>query len=158
VSPRDPHASVRPAAEDDLDAIPALRRWLDAGATDCLVTPADARPRAAAALDPAGLPVEPDHPCLLLHVDDADDDAAALLEAILARARASGHDRLLARCDPLDRPALRRLEQRGFRPTGTPPYFEIGPGQVQYVTGYQDATGSWLNLAVALADSHDRPG
>jgi hypothetical protein len=147
----------RPARDADADALPILRQWRDAGARECIAAPAEGPPRSAAAVDPGGLPAHPDTPCLLLAVVDGDEaladaDAAALIDTLLDRCRAGGHPRLLARCDPLDRPALRRLEQRGFRPTGTPPYFEIGPGQVQYVTGYQDATGSWLDLAVPLGD------
>ena len=75
----------------------------------------------------------------------------SLLRGLIDFARSEGHSRLLAGCDPMNLNEIRLLERLGFAPTGRGPYLPLGGGQVQYVTGYQDATGSTLDLALQLS-------
>ena len=106
--------------------------------------------RCAAVLDPRGPATEPEAPLVrLVHaVANADpaDDVAPAITRLLAMAADRGATRVLIGWDPLDRPGLRMLEELGFAPTGTMPYFPLGPGQVEYVSGYRDPAGSTLDL------------
>lgn len=148
-------ARIRPARADDASVLRATRPGLARRDVDVLLlAEVNHQPRAAALLDPVGRPTEPDTPAIILERLDADAeldaDLAPLLDAVLDEARVKGMTRLLIGWDPMDHHGLRLLEQRGFRPTGAMPYFEIGGGEVQYVSGYQDATGSTLDLAINL--------
>lgn len=115
------------------------------------------RPRAVAVLDPHGTCTEPEDPrLLLLAVSEAGPGPtpaaqAALLAAMLEAARTAGHRRLSTGCDPMDLSRLRTLEAAGFRTTGRQPYFQLGPAHIEYVSGYADATGAVMDLAVDLA-------
>lgn len=113
----------------------------------------DADVLAAASIDFRGGPTEPRLPWIELHRrPDAPADAeTALLRHLIRLARDRGADRVVLGVDPMDGPALKRLEDLGFRPTGRGPYFLLGGVHPQYVTGYQDATGSILDLARDLA-------
>jgi len=107
--------------------------------------------RCAAVLDPRGSATEPADPLVrIVHrAADADpaDDVAPAVSRLLATAADGGARRVLIGWDPLDRPGLRMLEGLGFAPTGTMPYFPLGPGQVEYVSGYRDPAGSTLDMA-----------
>jgi hypothetical protein len=107
--------------------------------------------RGAAVLDGRGGPTEPGVPLLRLEHTAADADldteVRPLLEALQEVARRDGAARVVIGWDPMDRPGLRMLEAIGFASTGTMPYFPLGGDQVEYVSGYRDATGSILDLA-----------
>ena len=109
-------------------------------------------PGPVAALDPRGCATEPDHALLLLdRIGDADDRLIArLIREVLNRAQSAGFDRVIARSDPMDRRHIRILESCGFRPTGRMAYREVGSTCVEYVDGYQDATGSLVDLVCQL--------
>jgi hypothetical protein len=106
--------------------------------------------RAIGVLDRAGGPTQPDTPAIrLVERDPASDletDVVPLLDALSEAAASLGAVRVVVGWDPMDAPGLKTLERSGFRPTGEMPYFELGPGHVDYVDGYQDATGSTLDL------------
>lgn len=97
-------------------------------------------------------PAEPEQPMIRVRAAKSirDEEHIALLRGLIEFAQRAGHARLLAGCDPMNLDEIRLLERIGFAPTGRGPYFPIGGGQVQYVTGYQDATGSTLDLAMNL--------
>lgn len=108
----------------------------------------------AGAIDPRGCATEPNQSLLILGeaaggVDRAIAEAAekTLISELLDEARRRGVERVVARCDPMDRRQVKLLERRGFRPTGRMAYFEAGGGYVEYVDGYRDATGSLVDLA-----------
>ena len=138
---------------------PAAAALPNSPAPGTVVLQAEERGRmpAVAVLDPHGTCTEPEDPrLLLLAVPGADPGPtpatlAALLEAMLAVAREAGHRRLSTGCDPMDLTRLRALEAAGFRTTGRQPYFQLGPAHIEYVSGYADATGAVMDLAVDLA-------
>lgn len=88
--------------------------------------------------------------CLIDPEFDLQSDLPVLLERLITQVAAEGFDRLLIGWDPMDHHGLKALEALGFRPSGEMPYFVVGPGQIQYVSGYQDATGSTLDLVIKL--------
>lgn len=137
--------SKRPDDQPLLEAL-GLPRWACAG-------PATILERAgvvigAAVFDLVGAPTEPGVPLLVAAWSRAAgaDERLALLRVMLDQARANRWGRVLIGADPMDHNGLTLLEQSGFRPTGRGPYVTLGGGVVQYVTGYQDASGSTLDL------------
>lgn len=124
------------------------------------VTTADGT--AEAVLDPAGFaPTEPDAIALRFRRVDGTDAArwaperlSELAAAALERAAAlglHGQDvRVVIGWDPLDAPGIAALESAGFVPTGRHPYFVLGGGHVEYVTGYTDVTGATVDLAATV--------
>ena len=151
-------ALVRLATETDRAALGELAGLLEVeGATVVLMQHNDAT-ITAAAIDHRGTARAPGEPVLrLLQRSRAKDEAkheakheAVLLQRLIDSLPPPRPHRLLATCDPLDAAALARLEQLGFRPTGAMPYFEIGGSMVEYVSGYRDAVGSILELALPL--------
>jgi len=101
--------------------------------------------------DPRGGPTEPDDPALVFAAaadGPLDVEALAALAAdAVAAATDAGLARLVSGCDPMDLPTLRALESAGFRTVGRQPWFALGGGQVEFVTGYADATGATLDVA-----------
>jgi len=122
-----------------------------AGAIAALQAVRDGAVRLRAVLHEHGSPNEPETPSIQFRTADAPFDRVADLEpltlALIEAADASGLSRVVAGWDPMDHAGLKVLERHGFRPTGVTPYFDLGGGQVQFVTGYQDATGAVLDLA-----------
>ena len=78
------------------------------------------------------------------------DEKRALVEHLVQRARGDRLDRLIAHVDPMNYKETSLYESLGFKPTGRGPYIDLGGGQVQYITGYQNAAGSILDLSIAL--------
>lgn len=149
---------IRPATEGDLAG---LERFVQAPERlqHAHVAERDGSIIAFAGLDPAGTPTEPDSPLVRVHLrrtkeDDEADSPGELsqdaIRATVAAATSAGITRLLITVDPMDHHAMRMVEDLGFHPTGTSPYFDLGGGNVQYVSGYQDATGSQIDLAIDL--------
>lgn len=79
---------------------------------------------------------------------DVRRDLPFLIEPLIEQARRLGIARLMVGWDPMDPTGLKILEEAGFRPTGQMPYFSLGGGEVQFVTGYTDATGSTMDLVL----------
>jgi len=138
--------SIRPATDADRDALGSLAPLLDVADAEVMID-ADGH---AVALDPTGTAVNPNEWCLRVNDATAPDAGAALVDHALQTAQTRGISRLLAVCDPMDHARVTLLESRGFRPTGTLPYFELGGTEVAYVSGYRDATGSVLELEAIL--------
>lgn len=109
--------------------------------------------RAVGMIELGRTPNDSNAPCLIIAVAESADpatDIAPLVESLVSHARRLGANRVVVGCDPMFAPMLRMYERLGFRPSGRLPYFERGPGQVDYVNGYQDATGSILDLTRSL--------
>jgi hypothetical protein len=109
--------------------------------------------RLVGTMDPGGSATAPDAASIRVVHREADEpgtDVAPLVTALVEAAEAAGARRAVIGWDPMDATGLRVLEGLGFAPVGTMPYFELGPGVVEYVTGYTDATGSILDLARPL--------
>lgn len=145
---------IRAADDDNASLLRATRHGIGRRDATVLIAWQNDRPQAAAMLEPAGRPTDPVTPAAIFELLQKDAQVewhiAPLLEAIVNEARSRGMERLMTGWDPMDHRGLRVFEQRGFRPTGAMPYFDLGGGEVQYVSGYQDATGSTLDLALQL--------
>lgn len=109
---------------------------------------------AAGTLDPAGPPTEPGTPRVMWASSRSAtiQERLILLRTLLDKARRSGLKRVLIGVDPMNHDEVTMLDEAGFLPTGRGPYHVLGGGLVQYVTGYQDATGSTLDLEAELGD------
>jgi hypothetical protein len=105
-------------------------------------------------IDRNGRSTMPNDPTLRLAIDSrqppTDDEIAELLRDLIRAAESLGANRLTVGWDPMDFAGLKRLEAAGFRPTGTLPYFEFAGGHVEYITGYQDATGATMDMMLEL--------
>lgn len=110
---------------------------------------------AVAVIDPDGRATMPGHPTMRLAASSQrgpdDHEMAALLRDLIEKAISLGAKRLSVGWDPMDFSGLKRLEAAGFRSAGSLPYFEMGGGHVEYVTGYQDATGSTMDMVIELS-------
>ena len=143
--------TARRLTAEEAGSVPGLATL----APDAIVVaagPAD-RTGPIAALDPGGLATTPEEPAIRFLPADrtiTPADARDLVDLLVDAARDAGAPRVLIAWDTMDDAGLKMLETKGFRPTGAMPYFEIGPGQVEYVTGYRDPTGSVVDLARAL--------
>jgi len=150
---------VREAGPGDRDAIDAMApgvigRLVDAAEmAEVIVVDRAGLVVGCGGIDPQGHPTEDGVPALRTAFANAatDDERRALIAALLDRARARDLERVLIGCDPMDHARLKRFLSLGFRPTGRGPYHLMGGGMVQYVTGYQDATGATLDLAIDLS-------
>lgn len=110
--------------------------------------------------DPPELPAgatPPPATTMLSNLLDPATELRPLLGTLLDAARTTGARRAVIGWDPMDAPGQRLLAELGFRPTGTPPYFERGPAGVEYVSGYADATGAAMDFGIALdSETGDR--
>lgn len=132
------------------DATPGELRDLGlAPGEPALVATDDGKVVAGAVLDAAGSATEPGTPRLRLALVPGGDRGSLgeLAHAMVKHAGASGLGRVTTGWDPMDHVGLKVLAGAGFEPTGLGPYVELGGGAVHHVTGYQDATGSVLDLA-----------
>ncbi len=147
---------IRSATLSDAQIMPAIQSYLVR--EECHVLVASRRdsetPAAFGVLDLVGRVTHPNDPTVALHFaeqpPDFDHLGSPLLLRLIERAEQLGIGRLTAGWDPMDATGLRFWERHGFCPSGAMPYFEQGPGTVQYVSGYQDATGSTLDLIANL--------
>jgi hypothetical protein len=114
---------------------------------DALLVEIAGAPVAAAWIDPIGPPTAPGAPIIRVTPDPPLPDHRAAVAALIARRAGDGPARIA--WDAMDAHGLRALSDLGFRPTGDMPYFELGPGAVEYVTGYRDPTGSKVDLVRA---------
>lgn len=154
-TPADPPAQhvVRSAADDaDRALLEALGVSDAAASSDYLLLERAGLAIAAGCLTIGWTPEEPEHPTIRLFTarSTTPDDLTALLRALIEQARVRGSTRLLIGCDPMHHDLLRMLDRLGFAPTGRGPYHLLGGGLVRYVTGYEDATGSTLDMALSL--------
>lgn len=105
-------------------------------------------------IDPDGRATIPEHPTIRVAIDPlqtpTNDALASLIRELVDAARAGGTTRVTAGVDPMDFAGVKRLEALGFRPAGSLPYFEFAGGHVEYITGYQDATGSTMDMVADL--------
>lgn len=121
-----------------------------------LVSACGDQARFAGLLDPRGRPTQPNDPAITIQrLDEAADDRemdglADLIERLVAAGADHTAGRITIAWDPMDVRGLKVLQQRGFRPTGEMPYFEMAGGHVEYVGGYMDATGSTMDLSREL--------
>jgi hypothetical protein len=146
--------AIRPAVAEDFEEIMSLAGYATRTDVVVLVAERGGSIRCAGVVDPAGCATEPLDPVIRI-VDRADDadlagDLHPLVDALADAAASLGAPRVVIGWDPMDAQGLRMLDTAGFRPTGANPYFELGPDQVEYVTGYRDPTGSTVDLAREL--------
>lgn len=141
---------IRRAHEHDDEALAALDLPEDLRLRQ--VIDRDDRIFGAGGIVPAGAPTEPDHPLLIVRFARgvADHERHDLVEELIQLARDEGHTRLIVSCDPMSYEDVSFYESFGFKPTGRGPYRIVAGDTVQYVTGYENATGSLLDLAMAL--------
>lgn len=145
--------TTRCAQEDDREALEALGYDLEfVDHRDIIIVERDGVIIGGGDLVIGMSPAEPEQPSIRLRAARSirDEERIALVRGLIESARRHGFARLLAGCDPMDLNELRLLEGLGFAPTGRGPYLPLGGGQVQYITGYQDATGSILDLVLTL--------
>jgi hypothetical protein len=145
------------AGDDDLARFDKAALLRDAN--EAFLLEIDREPTAAAVLHRRGTPAHLDDAAIEVHVagdgtlGDIDERAAvALLEAAVETARSAGHPRVVMQWDAMDAGGIRRIEGAGFKPK-TPPYFELGGGQLEYVMGYRDPAGSTIELMRALSEA-----
>lgn len=145
--------TTRRAHDDDHEALEALGFDLSmTPLSDIIIVERESVVIGAGDLVIGMSPAEPEQPSIRLRAAKSirDGERVALVRALVDLARNEKHARVLAGCDPMDLNEIRLLESIGFAPTGRGPYLPLGGGQVQYITGYQDATGSTLDLAMEL--------
>jgi hypothetical protein len=146
----DPATTIRTVSDVERSTIASLSGVASRSDVVIMLAEREGSPRAVGVLDRAGGPTRPETPMIRIVERDADatieTDIIPLLDALAEAAASLGAVRVLLGWDPMDAPGLKTLETSGFRPTGEMPYFELGPGHVDYVDGYQDATGSTLEL------------
>ncbi len=124
-----------------------IEKLIDIDGAIVAVLEQDSTVIAAAGLDPRGTAVTPNEPVLILGMTTTLAHDEALLKFLFSHLPTPKPARVLAMCDPLDAAGLACLDALGFKPAGVMPYFELGGGIVDYVSGYRDATGSVLELA-----------
>jgi hypothetical protein len=147
---------LRRIAPEEAASSPALTKYVGQRRDlIVIVRERDGVLRCAGVLDPKGCTTEPDDPAarvVVVHEDASlEEDVRPVVEALIEAARESEARRVVIGWDAMDARGLRMLEDLGFATTGRMAYFETGPGQVDYVDGYQDATGSTVDLAMDLA-------
>lgn len=140
----------RAARPEDGARLGELAPLLDVDGAIVMLIDRDDGTAAAAAIDPRGTAGTLNTPVFRLLPGSGGDESSALLARLIDELASPRPARLLATCDPLDAAALARFETLGFRPTGAMPYFELGGGMVEYVSGYRDAAGSVVELARPL--------
>lgn len=150
-------ANVRLLSPDEAAEIEPLSPHAGVDRAVFAVTPRDQPIELAAMIDPRAGAVDRETPAVrLVRQPESTDRLHELLPALLAAFEQAARDRgilaLQIGWDPMDAAGLRILAEAGYRPTGTGPYFEIGGGQVEYVSGYQDASGSTMDHRLDLGN------
>ena len=144
-----PTVNARSAESSDHDSISAL--GLEARDIKmCSIVERAGVVLGAGSIDSASTP--DDAPTLTIRTSRSitNVEKRALVEHLIERARAGRPESVDRHVDPLDYEETSLYESLGFKPTGRGPYIDLGGGEVQYITGYQDAAGSILDLAITL--------
>ncbi|TVQ54775.1 MAG: hypothetical protein EA377_04745 [Phycisphaerales bacterium] len=152
---------IRECRTSDLDDLPHMVRRMTGRKHDyALLAEREGKVIAAGVYQPDGNATEPSHPHLRVQpVADASslesssamiDVLPQLLDRLVQHARERQDERVTLSWDPMDQAGLRAVESAGFRAAGGGPYRELGGGIVQYVTGYDDASGAVIDLQRTL--------